>query len=80
MVFTVVRVTATLTATATKTTRKFIINSLNMQAPEIVYVAPIKNNIVYAVLNKPKDIGEYFEGIVDRLKIERSSMGSNNIL
>ena len=64
-----------LTATATKTTRKFIINSLNMQAPEIVYVAPIKNNIVYAVLNKPKDIGEYFEGIVDRLKIERSSMG-----
>ncbi len=55
-----VRVMA-LPATATKTTRKFIINSLNMQSPDIIYIPPVKDNIVYNVLDKPKDISEYFE-------------------
>ncbi len=68
-----VRVMA-LTATATKTTRKFIINSLNMQLPDIIYIPPVKDNIVYNVLDKPKDISEYFEKIVDKLKVERANM------
>ena len=60
-----VRVMA-LTATATKTTRKFIIDGLSMQLPEIeiIYIPPVKNNIIYVVLDKPKDIGDYFERIM----------------
>ena len=68
-----VRVMA-LTATATKTTRKFIIDSLSMQLPEIIYVPPVKNNIIYVVLDKPKDNGDYFERIVEKLKVEGISM------
>jgi len=45
-----------------------------MQSPEIVYVPPVKDNIVYAVLDKPKDIGNYFKGIVDKLKAEQTNM------
>ena len=45
---TTVRVLA-LTATATISTRKYIIKSLNMQNPEIVYISPMKENIFYAV-------------------------------
>ena len=59
-----------LTATSTKTTRKFIIDSLSMQLPEIIYIPPVKNNIIYVVLDKPKDIGDYFERIVEKLKVE----------
>ena len=68
-----VRVKA-LTATTTKTTRKFIIDSLSMQLPEIIYIPPVKNNIIYVVLDKPKDIGDYFERIVEKLKVEGISM------
>ncbi len=68
-----VRVMA-LTATATKTTRKFIIDSLSMQLPGIIYIPPVKNNIIYMVLDKPKDIGDYFEQIVEKLKVEGISM------
>ncbi len=63
-----------LTATATKTTRKFIIDSLSMQLPGIIYIPPVKNNIIYMVLDKPKDIGDYFEQIVEKLKVEGISM------
>ena len=63
-----------LTATATKTTRKFIIDSLSMQLPEIIYIPPVKNNIIYVVLDKPKDIGNYFERIVEKLKVQGISM------
>lgn len=67
-----VRVMA-LTATATKTTRNFIIKSLSMQEPEIVYVPPDKDNILYTVLDKPKDgVDEYFAPLVSKLKIERN--------
>ena len=72
-----VRVMA-LTATATKSTRKFVINSLSMQMPEIVYVPPARENIVHAVMDKPRGddaICEVFKCTVEKLKIERSDMG-----
>ena len=61
-----------LTATATKSTRKFVINSLSMQIPEIVYVPPARENIVYAVMDKPRGddaICEVFQYTVEKLKI-----------
>ena len=72
-----VRVMA-LTATATKSSRKFVINSLSMQMPEIVYVPPARENIVYAVMDKPRGDDatcEVFQSTVKKLKIERSNMG-----
>ena len=39
-----VRVMA-LTAKATITAQKFIIRSLSMQSPEVIYIPPIKDNI-----------------------------------
>lgn len=65
-----------MTATATKTTMNFIIKSLSMKSPEIVYTPPIKENILYAVKEKPEGgICEVFKPIVDKLKVERSNMG-----
>ena len=44
-----------LTATATLSTRKFIIKNLNMQDTAIVYnIPPLKNNIIYFVTDKPR--------------------------
>lgn len=69
-----VRVMA-LTATATKTTRQFIIKSLCMQSPEIISISPDKDNIIYTVLDKPKEgIKEYFKCIISKLITERSNM------
>ena len=65
-----------LTATATLTTRKFIIKSLIMQKPDIIYVSPARDNILYTVVDKPKDgVGDFFKHIVGTLKVERSNMG-----
>ena len=64
-----------LTATATNTTKSFIIKSLSMQSPEAIYIPPIKNNIIYEVLEKPKCVGGYFKGIVDILKTKRTNSG-----
>ena len=50
-----VRVMA-LTATATITTQKFIIRSLSMQSPEVIYIPPIKDNIIYVIIDKPKSL------------------------
>ena len=62
-----------LTATATLSTRKFIIKNLNMQDTSIVYVPPLKNNIIYFVTDKPRGgISEAFQPIVDRLICERT--------
>ena len=61
-----------------KSTRKFVINSLSMKKPEIVYVPPARENIVYAVMDKPREddaICEVFQCIVEKLKIERSNVG-----
>ena len=41
-----------LTATATDTTRSFIIRSLDMEKPKVVSVSPMKENIVYSVGQK----------------------------
>jgi superfamily II DNA helicase RecQ len=61
-----------LTATATKSTGKCVIKSLSLQAPIIVYVPPVKDNIV---LDKPKDgLAGYFKVIVEKLKAERINM------
>ena len=54
---------------ATRTTRKFLIDSLSMKLPEIICIPPVEN-IVYIVLDKPKDIGDYFERIMEKLKVE----------
>ena len=62
-----------LTATATLSTRKFIIKNLNMQGTAVVYVPPLKKNITYFVADKPiGGISEAFQPIVDRLKRERT--------
>ena len=69
-----VRVMA-LTATATNTTRSFIIKSWSMQSPEVIYIPPIGNNVIYVVLEKPKCVGGYFKGIVDNLKTKQTNSG-----
>ncbi len=49
-----------------------------MQMPEIVYIPPARDNIVYAVMDKPRGddvISKVFQGTVEKLKIERSNMG-----
>ena len=45
-----------------------------MQSPEVIYIPPIRDNILYAIVDKPKIIGAYFKGIIDRLKAERTNM------
>ena len=63
-----------LTATATNTTRSFIIKSLSMQLPEVIYIPPIKNNINMKYW-KNLCVGGYFIGIVDNLKTKRTNSG-----
>ena len=46
-----------------------------MQLPEVIYIPPIKDNFLYAVVDQPKIIGDYFKGIIDRLKAERTQHG-----
>ncbi len=49
-----------------------------MQMPEIVYIPPARDNIVYAVMDKSRGddvISKVFQGTVEKLKIERSNMG-----
>ena len=41
-----------LTATATLSTRKYIIKNLSMQNPVVVYMTPAKDNIAYYVVEK----------------------------
>lgn len=62
-----------LTATATLSTRKYIIKNLSMQNPAIVYVPPVWNNITYFVADKPKaGISATFQPIAERLIRERN--------
>ncbi len=62
----------TLTATATFSTRRFIIKNLCMKNPAIVYAPPIKNNIIFFVSEKPKGgIPEVFQPIAAKLAKER---------
>ena len=65
-----------LTATATLSTRKYVISSLNMRNPAIVYMSPLKNNIIFYVVNKPKEgIEPAFKPIVQRLIVNNSNTG-----
>lgn len=67
-----VRVMA-LTATATNTTRRCIVRSLDMKKPCIIYVPPVKGNIYYAVTEEPEGgIREAFQPIVDYLISDRN--------
>ena len=62
----------TLTATATLSTRKFIIKNLSMDNPAIVYIPSVKNNIIYFVSDKPKaSIQAAFQPVTSRLLRER---------
>ena len=57
-----------LTATATTTTRKYIIDNLCMQKPAIVYLPPVKDNITYLVMDKSKaGISAAFQPISEAL-------------
>ncbi len=56
-----------LTATATLSTRKFIIRNLSMTNPTVVYMPPVKDNIAYYVMEK-KDIELFFKPITEKLK------------
>ena len=61
-----------LTATATLSTRQFVIKNLCMRTPSVVYIPPIKDNIIYSVLDKPKEgIPTAFLPIVSKLKTEK---------
>jgi len=58
----------TLTATAALSTRKLNIKSLGTQNPVIVYVPPIKNNIIICVSDQLKEgIQTAFQPIAARL-------------
>ena len=47
-----------------------------MQKPDIIYVSPARDNILYTVVDKPKDgVGDFLKHIVGTLKVERSNMG-----
>ena len=62
----------TLTATAILSTRKFIIKNLCMDNPAIVYIPPVKNNIIYFASDKPKaGIQAAFQPVTSRLLRER---------
>ena len=61
-----------LTATATVSTRKEIIKSLDMQDPVIVSVSPMKGNIHYCVARKTT-LSEAFRPICEKLARQRIS-------
>ena len=64
-----------LTATATISTRKYIIKNLSMKNPTIIYLPPNKDNIVYHVADKPSGgIPEAFEPVAKRLIKEGTNM------
>ena len=62
-----------LTATATKTTRQFIIKKLNMYNPVIVSITPMRNNLIYFVGQKT-DILQQFVPLCKKLSAEGASM------
>ena len=61
-----------LTATATVSTRKEIIKSLDMQNPVVVSVSPMKENIYYCVSKKMK-VNESFHPICEKLASQRAA-------
>lgn len=62
-----------LTATASLSTRRSVIRSLNMQTPAIVYLSPEKDNIIYFVCEKPQGgISAAFKPIAMKLMEDRN--------
>lgn len=64
-----------LTATATKSTRRIVIQRLCMENPVIVYLPPTKSNITYTVFAKPELVKEMIQPIVDDLKTKGKQAG-----
>lgn len=60
--------------TATKSTRRAVIRTLNMHKTVVVSKPPVKNNIIYSVARK-MDIYHAFVPICDKLKVEGILMG-----
>ena len=63
-----------LTATATKTTRKCVCNTLGMKHPTVVTQSPNKQNIKYIVNTKAASLEEMFAPLVEELRLNRTSM------
>ena len=62
-----------LTATASLSTRRSVIKILDMQKPSIIYLPPVKHNLVFGVYEKPKGgISVAFEPVVSNLKQDRN--------
>jgi len=40
-----------------------------MKTPEVIYIPPIKTNKIYSMLEKPKNIGDYFGGIITSVQL-----------
>ena len=64
----------TLTATATKGTRKAIVNALKMIQPAVVATSPNKPNIKYSAKFKEMSLEETFAPLVEKLHQERKRM------
>ena len=63
-----------LTATATKGTRKAIVNALKMIRPAVVAASPNKPNIKYSAKFKKMSLEETFAPLAERLRQERKKM------
>lgn len=62
-----------LTATASKPSRDFIIHSLRMRKPIVVYIPPMKKNIYYAARSKP-EMDEFVKQLASVLGTLRTNM------
>ena len=60
-----------LTATASKSTRKFVSNALGMEKPHLVILSPDKPNIVYNVVPKTGSIDATFHPLVEEIRCKR---------
>ena len=64
----------TLTATATKSTRKEICKSLGLVNPVFVLRSPEKPNIIYNVVLKTSELAEVFAPLVEELRRKQTVM------
>ena len=64
-----------LTATATSSTKKTIIDVLRMESPHTIFENPSKPNVAYSVYYIPKEsmLDNYFQWLADELLMQRTS-------
>ena len=64
-----------LTATATSSTKKTIIDVLRMESPHTIFENPSKPNVAYSVYYIPKErmLDDYFQWLADELLMQRTS-------